>query len=185
MRSRLGGCLGASLVIGATLVAACGRDPNTADNSPDYDPRAITRCEHGANDDQQTYTVQQWRACLYAARAFADNPPVQLRYARKSCDLGFDEGCIAYLDFVRATAARHDEAAREHVDYARTIGKKLCEEGLRDFAWRELRTGEACHLAGLLFHEVAPADDETATRMFAKGCSKGDEGSCTWMKSHP
>ena len=168
-----------SLVHALVLLGCAGApDPKTADQSPDYDPRAVTRCEHGADDGQQAYTVETWRACFYAARAYADNPPASLRYAQRSCDMGYDAGCILYLDFVRATATRGDDAARDHIARARDLGKKFCEQGLEDFVGHDPRTGEACHLAGQLFADVAPKDAATAQALWKRGCEKGDEGSC-------
>ncbi len=173
---------GLGLFLCAAWLAGCGRDPNTPDPSPNYDSRAISRCERGADDGEPTYTVQTWRACLYAARMFADQPPTQLRYAKRSCDMGYDEGCLVYLDFVRAAAVRGDDAAREYIEPARASGKKFCEEGLLDFVRHDPRTGEACHLAGLLFQDVSPPDPETAKAMFTRGCERHDEGSCQVLR---
>lgn len=173
----------ASVISSAALSCGDGRAPNSPDPSPAYDARAISRCEHGRGDEQQDYTVEQWRACFMIARTFLDQPPTSLRYAFKSCELGFDEGCLEYMDFVHAMATRRDDAATPaEISRARALGKRFCESGLRDFVGHTYKTAEACHSAGLLYQDVDPVDLATAKAMFEKGCELHDEGSCLLMQ---
>jgi hypothetical protein len=167
----------------ARLLACEGRDPNVPEQ-PEYDERAITRCEHGRDDGQLRYGLQVWRACFNAARFSAGvTPLVALRYAQRSCDLGYAEGCIQYLDFVRALRPRLGQEADEHVTHARELGVKFCRQGLYTFELREFRSGEACHLAGMLHRDLEPKDPGVAKEMFEKGCERGDEGSCKLVAS--
>jgi hypothetical protein len=136
-----------ALALLALAGAACGTAGGSATHTPEqpeFDSRAVTRCEHGRDDGQTGYGMQVWLACFRAARFFGGEQPIPaLRYSRRSCDLGYAEGCIQYLDFVRALAPRLGPDAREHVEHAREIGIKFCKEGLFTFELREYESGEA------------------------------------------